>query len=550
MAVENGIGFDKQGNIIPRVKKPIPSVPTKTGPMLPLTSQSPVVNPLKTIATSANPLKTIAPTPAPVVPRTEGFKPGEWPLNDLVGGRLGKISDALGFTNRAKGDWPLMDMISGPPTATQSPTTPDKATIAPVAPAAPTVPVTQPAQPTGILRDMVNNRIDSSIPKPPAALPALPKPNLTAGTIGARAKTGIFVGGKELGRDESGGVLLPRQGAANSDEATTIAARAVSNAGISTDDPQFNGAAKVALEHAYDPNKLGLGQVRFANGQVMDQNAAVTATNMVAEARRPTIGSMTPLGGTVIGRVGDKDESGNVIERRSGTIGTMPGRRSESLAAMSNSFNNGPVSSHVLAPSRHERMALTIGDQQRQLAELNNSSAERIAGIRSDAASTLKKSEWQHESSLQDKKNQGLKDANGAQVIYDDQGNVVGMSGKGTLARPSTGTTAGDAKMFTESLKSADSDIEEANKNLAALDKLMWLNSDEKAQKASYQKLLDEAKTRKAGLLDNSIGHNAQSQAPASTASAPKTANEGQKVRGPDGKVYIIKNGVPVLAAA
>ncbi|MEI6165925.1 MAG: hypothetical protein WCS52_01905 [bacterium] len=163
-------------------------------------------------------------------------------------------------------------------------------------------------------------------------------------------RTGVFVGGREIQRGADGD-LESIEPALSGEEAQWEAARSLSNSGLDT-----NAAAQVALDHARDPNKLGIGEVRVVapNGRIFRGNGTQVsnAVSAVRNFARPAIGSTTPGGGIVVS---------NDVERGSGGVMGTPRLPSESIRRMVESFD-GPHFN--LRPSRDERVAGVIGRNQ------------------------------------------------------------------------------------------------------------------------------------------------------------------------------------------
>jgi len=202
----------------------------------------------------------------------------------------------------------------------------------------------------------------------------------------------------------------------------------------------------------------------------------------------------------------------------------------------------------VRAPSRQERMAGIAGDQAIRLAGVQGGFGVKIAQAGANANAAIKDADRKNALELQDRKNKGLKEANGAQVIYDDEGNVVGISGKGSLAK-----TAGMTKADADSQALIDQSV----RDIAAYDDTIRRNpgwTSAQKDEATVKRNAEIAVLKRKGYnpdgspLDGSQAIDAS--IPRDAAAVRKTANEGQKVRGPDGKTYIIKNGEPVLLAA
>ena len=254
---------------------------------------------------------------------------------------------------------------------------------------------------------------------------------------------------------------------------------------------------------------LGRGEARYFDHRT--RSNMVVGTNS-REFNAPEVGSATPGGGVVVGRVGDRDEAGNVIERRSGIVGRMPekGRRSANQVAMRGDFD-GPRFN--LRPTRDERIARAVGENQvasinakggfdRDIAREGRLQASDDLRSQREFLSAENKANRESRESI-------ARNSKTGELIFDDEGNPIGSRGDVRLAKqPGSTTSAGDAVEYKASLQSFDDDHVILQDQLkAAKENNGWFDGGEGEKSiADIEGQIKQNRTEKAALRASRVG--------------------------------------------
>lgn len=218
--------------------------------------------------------------------------------------------------------------------------------------------------------------------------------------------------------------------------------------------------------------------------------------------------------------------------------------------------NRGPGFTALPASMTPDEVALfdhaqgILNASQTGATDAERAEAVKILDSLSSRRATLgmKRAEMRHEMDKVNAEGQAKILANrelGGQPMYDAQGNIIGVSGRGTLAKTET------ANKFNAVSPKDRADAIGEYVRLKSRPENKWFG---RGPTDEYAASLAEAEARLVALGIDPETVKPSGEAPAAPVQTkkaqPKTAEEGQKVRGPDGKIYIIKNGKPVPLAA
>lgn len=188
----------------------------------------------------------------------------------------------------------------------------------------------------------------------------------------------------------------------------------------------------------------------------------------------------------------------------------------------------------VSRPSREERLANAAGERQERMLGQQLTSAERVAGSTMASNAAIRASDQANRLEVARATGEGR-----VQAVK------AGLDKPQTANKYNTISPEKKAEAYAAYVALRDNPI-----------KNRWFDGRDQSAEDAYVADLSAAK---ALITQYGLGEDGQpveqptAAMPGQTTAQPgqpKTANEGQKVRGPDGKTYIIKNGKPVLLAA